>query len=129
MPTRSISRKRSAPGRSPRPWSWRPSRSAPAPCSSAARELGAGYQWKKLAEASADFAPLEAAALWRKDIEKHLTHPDSKLYADIAKQLTTMRDLYHRAGAEADFATYVSELRETYRRRPALMSALDRQGL
>jgi flavin-binding protein dodecin len=38
-------------------------------------------------------------------------------------------DCAHRAGAEADFATYLSELRETYRRRPALMSALDRQGL
>jgi len=96
---------------------------------SAARELGAGYQWKKLADASADFAPLEAAALWRQDIEEDLTHPDSKLYADIAERLAKMRDLYHRAGAEDDFVMYLSELRKTYRRRPALMSALDRQGL
>jgi hypothetical protein len=96
---------------------------------SAARELGAGYRWKELADASRDYAPLDAAGLWRADVEKDLRYPDSQRYPDIARRLAIMRDLYTRGDAEADFATYMAELRETYKRRPALMSALDHRGL
>jgi uncharacterized Zn finger protein len=51
------------------------------------------------------------------------------LYAQIAEDLRTTRDLMSNAGDEADFAGFVSEIRETYRRRPSLMAALDRKGL
>jgi uncharacterized Zn finger protein len=96
---------------------------------SAARELGAGRQWRALADASRDFAPLEAAALYRDDVAKAVVIADSSRYDDIAHQLAVMRDLYRRGGAQEDFAAYVGELKETYRRRPSLMAALARRGL
>ena len=96
---------------------------------SAARELGPGRQWRALADASRDFAPREAAELYREDVAKDLTYADTQKYESIAARLVAMRDLCQRAGAEADFADYLAELRETYRRRTSLMSALDRRGL
>ena len=96
---------------------------------SAARDLGPGRQWKALADASRDFAPLEAAKLYRDDVAKDLQHADTQKYASIAERVAAMRGLYQRAGAEADFADYLAELRETYRRRTSFMTALDRRGL
>jgi hypothetical protein len=96
---------------------------------SAARDLGPGRQWRALADASRDHAPHDAAELYRADIAKDLTYADTRKYASIAERIATMRDLYQRAGAEADFADYLAELRETYRRRTSFMSALDRHGL
>jgi uncharacterized Zn finger protein len=96
---------------------------------SAARDLGPGRQWRLLADASRDFAPREAAELYRDDVGKDLKHADTQKYASIAERLAAMRDLYQRAGAEADFADYLAELRETYRRRTSFISALDRRGL
>ena len=96
---------------------------------SAARDLGAGRQWRLLADASRDFAPREAAELYRDDVGKDLKYADTQKYASIAERLAAMRDLYQRAGAEADFADYLAELRDTYRRRTSFISALDRRGL
>jgi uncharacterized Zn finger protein len=96
---------------------------------SAARDLGAGRQWRALADASRDFAPREAAELYREDVAKDLTHADTSKYDSIAERLGAMQDLYRRDGAEAEFADYLAELRETYRRRTSFMSALDRRGL
>ena len=96
---------------------------------SAARDLGAGHKWRALADASKEFAPLEAAGLYREDIAQQLVVADTSRYAGIARGLSAVKDMYARAGAEADFAAYLAELRETYRRRTSLMSALDRQGL
>jgi uncharacterized Zn finger protein len=96
---------------------------------SAARDLGAGRQWRALADSSRDFAPREAAELYRDDVAKDLKYADTQKYASIAERLAAMRELYQRAGDGADFADYLAELRETYRRRTSLMSALDRRGL
>ena len=96
---------------------------------SAARDLGPGRQWRSLADASRDFAPREAAELYRDDVGKDLKYADTQKYASIAERLAAMRDLYQRAGAEADFADYLAELRETYRRRTSFISALDRRRL
>ncbi len=96
---------------------------------SAARDLGPGRQWRALADASRDYAPRDAAELYRMDIEKDLEYADTQKYASIAERVAAMRELYQLAGAEADFADYLTELRATYRRRTSFMSALDRQGL
>jgi uncharacterized Zn finger protein len=96
---------------------------------SAARELGAGHKWRALADASKDYAPREAAALYRADVEKDLQYADTSKYADIARRLAAMQDLFARAEAKEEFDAYLAELRETYRRRRSLMSALERQGL
>ena len=96
---------------------------------SAAREFGAGHQWKALAAASADYAPLEAAALHRVQLEQDLKFADTSRYAGIADRLVIMRDLHRRGDAEPDIAAYLAELRETYQRRTSLMRELDRRGL
>ena len=96
---------------------------------SAARDLGAGNRWRALADASRDFAPREAGDLYRDDVAKDLKYADTEKYRSIAERLASMRDLYERAGAGADFAEYIAELRGTYRRRTSLMSALDRERL
>ncbi|HEX4698217.1 MAG TPA: hypothetical protein VH857_02515 [Actinomycetes bacterium] len=95
----------------------------------AAHEFGAGHQWERLAKASRDARPADAAALYQANLEKDLVHPDSKVYASIAKRLTIVRDLRALAGEEEVFADYLGALRDTYRRRPSLMAALDKAGL
>jgi uncharacterized Zn finger protein len=95
----------------------------------AARAYGAGCLWQPLAKASESTQPIAAADLYRPHVEKDLTHPNSKLYPDIAARLAVMRDLYVRGGAEEAFAAYVGGIREKYGRRPSLMMALDGEGL
>ena len=95
----------------------------------AARAYGPGHQWQALAKASAEARPLDAASLYREGIEKDLTHPNSPIYPDVAKRLALMRDLHEKGGAPEVFAEYVAGLRGKYKRRPALMAALDRRGL
>jgi uncharacterized Zn finger protein len=95
----------------------------------ASDEFGPGHMWKQLASVSSDARPRAAADLFRREVERNLVRANTKLYAQIGEDLRTMRDLMSKAGDEADFAAFVSELRETYRRRPSLMAALDRKGL
>jgi uncharacterized Zn finger protein len=73
--------------------------------------------------------PREAADLHRPAIEDALRQPNSKRYPWIAEELSRMRELYAKAGADADFAEYLRGIRERFRRRPALMAALDRKRL
>jgi hypothetical protein len=40
-----------------------------------------------------------------------------------------MRDLYARAGADAEFGEYVADIRSRFGRRPSLMRELARRGL
>jgi uncharacterized Zn finger protein len=58
-----------------------------------------------------------------------LVRANTKVYGNAAKALVNVRELYKRAGDADDFAAYMSELRETYARRPSLMAAFDRSGL
>lgn len=50
----------------------------------AASSFGAGHLWEKLATASAESRPLDAASLYLPALEKDLTHANTRLYADIA---------------------------------------------
>lgn len=95
----------------------------------AAHEFGPGHRWRELAEASRETMPREAADLHRPGIEQDLRHPHADMYPKIADDLVVMRDLYARAGAEADFAAYVADIRTRFGRRPSLMAALDRRHL
>jgi hypothetical protein len=80
----------------------------------AATTYGAGHKWQALAAASADARPVDAAELYRPGIEEDLKHANSSVYADVAKRLGIMRDLYAKAGREDELAEYVAELRERY---------------
>ena len=90
---------------------------------------GAGYRWRDLAAASADAMPRESADLYRPWLEDQLRYTDTRKYGPIADTLVVMRDLYVRAGGEADFAEYVADIRARFGRRPSLMKELARRSL
>jgi len=95
----------------------------------AADQYGAGSAWRELADRGAKARPVAAADLYRPGLEKDLRYPDSTLYPDIAARLATMAKLYEKGGRGAEFAVFMAQLREQYRRRPALMKALDAKRL
>lgn len=95
----------------------------------AADAFGAGGLWEDLAKASAATRPVHAAELYRPHIEKALVHPNARAYPGIAEMLTRMQELYVRGGAEHECAAYIAQIREKYRRRPALMKAMDSKRL
>ncbi|WP_142282747.1 hypothetical protein [Mycobacterium aquaticum] len=95
----------------------------------AADRYGPGWAWKELAVRGADTRPVEAADLYRPGLEKDLRYPDSKLYPDVAERLATMAELYEKGGRSADFASFMAQIRQDYRKRPALMKALDARRL
>ncbi|MEQ3553764.1 DUF6880 family protein [Pseudonocardia nematodicida] len=96
----------------------------------AADEFGAGAGWRDLAEASRDERPLGAAQLYRSEVDAQLEGgADTRVYASVAETLVDVRELHRAAGSEEDFVQYLRVLRETYRRRTSLMTALNRNGL
>ena len=95
----------------------------------AADAFGAGHAWRELVDASADGFPLRAARLCLARALESLTTPDSKRYPAIVDLLVKTRALYDTAGHRAEADAELLRLREAYRRRPALMSAMTRAGL
>ena len=95
----------------------------------AADRYGPGWAWRELAVRGAKARPVDAADLYRPELEKDLRYPNSKLYPDIAARLATMAELYERGGRSADFASFIAQIRQDYGRRPSLMKALDAKRL
>jgi uncharacterized Zn finger protein len=95
----------------------------------AADRYGPGWAWRELAVLGAEARPVDAADLYRPELEKDLRYPNSKLYPDIAARLATMAELYERGGRSADFAASIAQIRQDYGRRPSLMKALDAKRL
>ena len=95
----------------------------------AAGTYGAGHRWRELAAASAEAMPRESADLSRPWLEDELRYADTQKYRPNADTLLVMRNLYVRAGAEADFVEYVAGIRSRFGRRPSLMKELARRGL
>jgi hypothetical protein len=95
----------------------------------AADRYGPGWAWKELAVRGADARPVDAADLYRPQLEKDLRYPNSAIYPDIAERLATMAELYERAGRRTDFVSFMAQIRQDYRKRPALMKALDAKRL
>jgi hypothetical protein len=95
----------------------------------AADRYGPGWAWRELADRGAEARPVEAADLYRPQLENDLRHPNTKLYPGIATTLATMAELYERGGRSADFASFIAQIRQDYGRRPSLMKALDAKGL
>lgn len=96
---------------------------------SVAEELGPGHAWETLANASRTEFPGKAAQLHREKVDQTLRVTDSSRYPGIAASLVEIEELMERAGEKDEFTAYVTKVRETYRRRPSLMAALDRRGL
>ena len=95
----------------------------------AAEAHGAGQAWRELVDASADDHPLRAARLCLAQAEAQLTTPNSKQYPSIVALLVRARFLYDKAGHNEEGVSHLIRLRETYRRRPALMAELNRAHL
>jgi len=95
----------------------------------AADAFGAGHAWRELVDASADGSPLRAGRLCLTQVLESLTTPDSKRYPAIVDLLVKARALYDTAGHRAEADAEILRLREVHRRRPALMSAMNRAGL
>ena len=95
----------------------------------AADAFGAGHAWRELVDASEDDFPLRAGRLCLTQVLESLTTPDSKRYSSIVDLLVKAGALYDKAGHRAEADSEIVRLREVYRRRPALMSAMDRAGL
>jgi uncharacterized Zn finger protein len=95
----------------------------------AADRYGPGWAWRELADRGAEARPVEAADLYRPQLEKDLRYPNSKLYPGIAATLATMAELYERGDRSTDFASFIAQIRQDYGRRPALMKALDAKKL
>ncbi len=95
----------------------------------AADAFGAGHAWRELVDASEDDFPLRAGRLCLAQVLESLTTPDSKRYPAIVDLLVKARALHDTAGHRAEADAEITRLREVYRRRPALMSAMNRPGL
>ena len=95
----------------------------------AADAFGAGHAWRELVDASEDGFPLRAGRLCLAQVLESLTTPDSKRYPAIVDLLVKARTLYDTAGHRAEADAEINRLREVYRRRPALMSAMNRAGM
>ncbi|MDQ2756086.1 MAG: hypothetical protein M3Y71_05915 [Actinomycetota bacterium] len=94
-----------------------------------ADEVGAGHAWPALAEATAQTDPARAADLYRPQLDALLQRADKRSYQHVASTLTTMRRLYAAAGSTDAFDDEIRELRLTYKRRPMMMTELDRDKL
>ena len=77
-------------------------------------------------DAVADTHPERARALYRRIIDGHLQHTNVSAYEAAAPYLRKLRALLHRTGGEAEWSSYLAELREKYRRKRRLMEVLDR---
>ena len=95
----------------------------------AADRYGPGWAWRELADRGAEARPVDAADLYRPQLEKDLRYPNSKIYPAIAETLATMAELYERGGRSAEFASFIAQIRQAYGRRPSLMKALNAKGL
>lgn len=95
----------------------------------AADRYGPGRVWQELATQGASARPVEAADLYRPQLEADLQRPNTRLYPGIAATLATMAKLYEQGGRTDDFAKYIAQIRQDYGRRPALMKALDARRL
>src|SRR5258705_8629951 len=59
----------------------------------ASDHCGPGCAWQELADRGAEIGPVEAADLYRPQLESDLRHPNIKLYPGIAATLATTAEL------------------------------------
>ena len=87
------------------------------------------HAWLKLAEARQKTHPADALPIYWRMITTVLETADRRAYASAIHLLKRARDAAGEAGRAAEFETRVLALREQHRRRPALISMLDKAKL
>lgn len=73
--------------------------------------------------------PLRAARLCLAQVLAELGTPNSRQYPRIVDLIVRARSLYEKAGHRSEADTEIIRLRETFRRRPALMAEMNRARL
>jgi hypothetical protein len=87
------------------------------------------HRWKRLAEARAVTHPADAMAVWFRLIDDVLITADKRSYQGAVRYLKAAKKAATAADAMVEFEVRVAGLRETHRRRPSLITMLDKAGL
>jgi hypothetical protein len=86
------------------------------------------HRWKRLAEARAVTHPADAMAVWFRLVDEVLTTADKRAYQSAVRYLKAAKKAATAADAMVEFEVRVAGLRETHRRRPSLITLLDKAG-
>ncbi len=71
--------------------------------------------WLELAAAREKDHPEDALPIYQRQIEPLINLKDNQAYAQAAKYVGKLRELLRRLGREAEFATYLANLRKTHK--------------
>jgi uncharacterized Zn finger protein len=88
--------------------------------------LGAGQYSGRVADAVAESHPDRAAAIYRSIAEREIAMTSPAHYEAALPYLRKLRALLQRQGKEAEWNRYLTEVRETNRRKRKLLELLDR---
>lgn len=86
-------------------------------------------QWKSLAEAREPTDPAGAFGVYLRLADTVLVDANKRAYRDAVRHLEAARHAAMTAGLQADFDEQLVGLREQHRRRPSLITMLDKAGL
>jgi hypothetical protein len=92
------------------------------------RELGV-ERWQRLATAVEPTSPTDAFGVYSRLVDVQLETAGRSSYHRAVRLLKDARRASVAAGLDAEFRQHVSDLRERYRRHPALLETLDRAKL
>ena len=91
-------------------------------------DVGLG-RWLRLAEARENAHPADAVPIYWRAVDEALETADRRNYAEAVRILRRARAAAAAAGQDATFRARLAELRERHRRRPTLISMLDKAKL
>ena len=87
------------------------------------------YRWARLAEAREPGDPAAAMSVYLRLIESTLRTANRSAYRSAVKQLKRAQNAALAAGLSEEFNRHLAALREQHRRRPTLITILDKAGL
>ncbi len=91
--------------------------------------LRGAEQLVRVAQAASETHPQSALDIYRQQAERLIEARGRENYQGACEHLVRVRDLYRRLSQEPAWTGYVAELRERYRRLPALKEELSKAGL
>lgn len=96
----------------------------------AATETGAhDQQWLTLADQARATRPADALGVYRRLAEPLTRQTGNAIYEQLTSLLLSIRDCHRRLGTSDEFATYLTALRASQKRKRNLMRLLDQHGL
>jgi hypothetical protein len=80
--------------------------------------------WMDLARAREGEHPLDVVAVYQREINDLLDRKRAQRYGEVVTHIMHIGDLYDRAGAEDEFASYLDDLRRRYKPRTKFLALL-----